>query len=80
MTRQLRTGRGRNGLILANGGTVTYQYVICLSSRPPANGSSYPDNPLPPMVEDVAIPEVDAVAEGEAVLEVSKRSFILRIQ
>lgn len=72
MTRQLRSGKGRNGLVLANGGTVTYQYAVCLSSQAPSN-SSYPEkNPLPPVVDDVPVPKVDAVAEGDAVVEVSR--------
>jgi hypothetical protein len=69
MVRQLRKGRGRNGLVLANGGIVTYEYVVCLSSKP--RNSPFPDrNPLPEYVTDEPIPPVDEKAEGEAVIEV----------
>jgi hypothetical protein len=73
MTRQLRRGkRSSNGLVLANGGVVTYQHVICLSSQPRRDGSPYPDtNPLPEAVTDVPVPPVDEQAEGEATIEVS---------
>ena len=72
MTRRLRQGKGQHGLVLANGGVVTYQHAICLSSRPRRDGSPYPDtNPLPEVITDVAVPVVDDWAEGEAVVEVS---------
>jgi hypothetical protein len=83
MTRQLRKGKGkgerRNGLILANGGWVTYQHVICLSTMPRRQqggaGAAYPDTaPLPDGVTDVPVPPVDVkVDEGEqdSVIEVS---------
>ena len=38
----------KNGLILANGGMLTYQHVIVLSTHPRIDNSSYPvSNPLP---------------------------------
>jgi Thiolase-like protein type 1 additional C-terminal domain len=72
MTRQLRTGnKGKHGLILANGGVITYQHVICLSSQPRRDGSPYPaKNPLPETIQDVLVPPIDAQPEGEAVIEV----------
>jgi hypothetical protein len=70
MVRELRKGRGKNGFVLANGGVVTYEYVVCLSSKP--RNSPFPDrNPLPEYVADEPIPPVDEKAEGEAVIEVS---------
>ncbi|KIW15973.1 hypothetical protein PV08_06023 [Exophiala spinifera] len=72
MTRQLRQGKGRNGLILANGGWVTYQHVLCLSTMRRRGGTAYPDHaPLPDHVTDVPIPQVDIKVEGdqEAVIE-----------
>jgi hypothetical protein len=69
--RNLRRGKYRNGLILANGGVCTYQHVICLSSQPRKDGSLYPaKNPLPPVVTDWYVPPVDAQAEGVAIVEV----------
>ncbi|KAG0649422.1 hypothetical protein D0Z07_4488 [Hyphodiscus hymeniophilus] len=70
MTRELRKGKSRHGLVLANGGMLTHQHVVCLSTQPRKDGSPYPkNNPLPHLVEDVFCPPVDEKAEGEAVVE-----------
>ena len=72
MVRHLRRGQGKNGLVLANGGTVTYQHVICLSSQPRKDGSPYPiKNPLPDNLESESHPVVDTNGEGEVSIEVS---------
>ena len=71
MVRQLRQGRGKTGLVLANGGVVTYQAVVCLSSSPRRDGLPYPTtNPLKETTSDVQVPPVDAKADGEAIVEV----------
>lgn len=76
MVRRLRSGRSKTGLVLANGGTVTYQHVVCLSSQP--RRTPYPDrNPLPEILKDEPVPEIDAQAEGEAMIEVGSFSFEL---
>ena len=73
MVRQLRRGPGKNGLVLANGGVVTYQNVVCLSSSPRKDGSSYPATaPLPGLITDVQVPVVVEKAEGGATVEVSR--------
>ena len=78
MVRQLRGGNGQNGLILANGGVLTYQHALCLSTRPRRNGSAYPDrNPLPSHVTDMPIPKPTVQASGEAIIEASPLSFPL---
>lgn len=78
MTRQLRAGEGKNGLVLANGGVMTYQHVVCLSSSPRCDGSPYPDRPpLPDVIDDVPVPTVDAEVEGEAYIEVTIDSLRL---
>jgi hypothetical protein len=70
MVRELRKGKARNGLVLANGGMLTYQYVVCLSNQP--QNSPYPDlDPLPDLLDDQRVPAVDEKVEGEAVIEVS---------
>lgn len=72
MVRKLRTGKGKNGLVLANGGVITYQYVVCLSSTPRNDSSPYPEeNPLPDTITDWYVPPIDEAAEGEATIEVS---------
>ncbi|KAF2840135.1 hypothetical protein M501DRAFT_952176 [Patellaria atrata CBS 101060] len=76
MTRALRHGPSTTGLILANGGVLTYQHAVCLSSKPRADGKPYPDhNPLPLVLDDVPGPPVEAQAEGEAVIETYTVSF-----
>jgi len=78
MTRELRKGNGKYGLVLANGGVVTHQHVVCLSTRPRKDGSSYPEkNPLPHLIEDVFCPPVDEKVEGEAIVEVFSKSLFL---
>lgn len=72
MVRQLRKGNGKTGLVLANGGVVTYQAAVCLSSSPRRDGLPYPTTkPLPEVTGDVQTPVVDEIAEGDAVVEVS---------
>lgn len=81
MTRQLRSPKKADkpstGLILANGGVLTYQHVVCLSSHPRKNNNTaYPAaNPLPagpPRLEDA--PGVQVEAEGVGVIEVRSRN------
>lgn len=70
MTRQLRTKKAKTGLILANGGVLSYQHCIVLSSQP--QKSSYPNkNPLPEMITDVPVPVIEGKPEGEAIIEVN---------
>ncbi|KAJ9608246.1 hypothetical protein H2200_007234 [Cladophialophora chaetospira] len=66
LTRQLRRGAGRNGLILANGGVMTYQHVLCLSTMRRRDGSPYPEKDvLPEYVTDIPVPKVIAKVERE---------------
>ena len=54
--------------MLCNGGVLSYQHVVVLSSAPPS--SAYPaENPLPGEITDVEVPEMEVRAEGEAVVE-----------
>ena len=70
MTRAIREGRGKTGLVLCNGGVLSYQHVVVLR-REPRNDGRYPEgNPLPGKLEDLEVPEVAFGAEGEAVVEV----------
>lgn len=68
MTRQLRNGKGRNGLVLANGGVLSYQHVVCLSSQP--RNRPYPDN-RGLAAYNKPKPLVSGEADGPAVIEVS---------
>ncbi|KAF2723013.1 hypothetical protein K431DRAFT_265670 [Polychaeton citri CBS 116435] len=71
MTRQLRMGKGNHGLVLANGGVLTYQHAVVLSRRPPVSGHRYLELPPleAPFEEEESSPRVVEVAEGEAVIE-----------
>ncbi|TEY83824.1 hypothetical protein BOTCAL_0024g00330 [Botryotinia calthae] len=64
MTRQLRNKKGEvsnrknagvfNGLILANGGVLTYQHVVCLSTKPRSDGKEYQNgNPCASIVQSL---------------------------
>ena len=80
MVRQLRQCENHhNGLILANGGVLTYQHALCLTNHPRRDGSPYPmKNPLPDQLEDVRVPAIAIAAEGEAIIEVfPPHSFLL---
>jgi hypothetical protein len=72
MTRQLRSARGTNGLILANGGVATYQHVLILSRNPRVDNSPYPTtNPLPEtLTAEYPSPAIAENPEGEAIIEV----------
>lgn len=72
MTRQIRKGNHRTGLILANGGLLTYQHVLCLSSMPRKDGLLYPlaDTHQPTLAKGLTRPPFDETAEGEATIEV----------
>jgi hypothetical protein len=69
MTRQLRDGKGKKGLVLCNGGVLSYQYVVVLSDEARKQGTYPVVNPLPEILEDVEVPELAVAAEGDAVVE-----------
>ncbi|GES57125.1 acetyl-CoA acetyltransferase [Aspergillus terreus] len=70
VVRDIRAGRGRTGLVLANGGVLSYHYTVCLSAAPRADGSPYPaQNPLPEHAEGISAPPITAKAAGRAVIE-----------
>lgn len=70
MTRQIRSGRGKKGLVLCNGGVLSYQYVVVLGKEPRKEGRYPEKNPLPEKVDDVECPELAVEAEGDAIVEV----------
>lgn len=74
MVRQLRMRHhGRSparGLILANGGTLTCENAICLSTEPRESHTVYPLLDILPDTSIEQPPQVEAEAEGEAVIEV----------
>lgn len=79
MVRQLRGGSPRNGLILANGGFLSYQHAICISNKPRKDGSTYPDSSnLKSPTTDV-MPTISAEAEGKSKIEVSQTNKFLKL-
>jgi hypothetical protein len=73
MVRHLRKSNDKYGLILANGGVVTYQHVVCLSKNAPDRNKSYPEkNPLPEYVTNISTPQIEEFPEGPAVIEVGE--------
>lgn len=73
MVREIRKGTFQTGLVLANGGIMTYQYAVCLSKDPRKDNSPFPtEDILPAMITDVPIPETDEIADGEASVEVTR--------
>ncbi|CAN8101995.1 unnamed protein product [Discula destructiva] len=70
MTRQIRSGKIRNGLVLANGGVLSYQHAIILSSSRRKDDLPYPDSRIDSdSVVQSPAPTVAAFAEGEAIIE-----------
>jgi acetyl-CoA acetyltransferase len=69
MTRRLRQGAQKNGLVLANGGVLSYQHVVVLSNEP--RKKAYPDkHALPEHCEQLAADQFTQVAkEGHATIE-----------
>lgn len=77
MTRKVRSDKVRNGLVLANGGVLSYQHAICLSSRPRKDGSPYPDSrSFSDNVVGGSAPVVEVFAEGKATIEVSMIRYL----
>ena len=66
----------KTGLVLANGGVLTYQHVVVLSSTPPS--SSYPaEAPLPEILPPRVAnpPRIATAPRGKAVIETYTVSF-----
>lgn len=69
MSRQLRARKAKTGLVLANGGVLSYQHALCLSSEPRREGTSYPDSRGFSGAVVGAPAPVEPFAQGEAVIE-----------
>ncbi|KAJ5963886.1 Thiolase [Penicillium vulpinum] len=70
VVRDLRARRGIHGLVLANGGVLSYHHAVCLSVRPRAGRSSYPSQaPLPEYSRDITSPPIAVKANGRAIIE-----------
>ncbi|OAF98899.1 acetyl-CoA acetyltransferase-like protein [Paraphaeosphaeria sporulosa] len=67
MTRAIRQGKGMTGLVLCNGGVMSYQHVVVLSKAPRTRGA-YPQETSLPQREN-AVPDIEERPEGEAEVE-----------
>jgi hypothetical protein len=70
MTRLIRSGKHRNGLVLANGGVLSWQHAICLSAQPRKNLAPYLKREVLDNGQISQGPEIIAQARGEAIIEV----------
>jgi len=69
MTRQLRSRKGKKGLVLCNGGVLSYQHVVVLGTAP--RSSEYPvEKVLPEVLSDLKVPELAELAQGQCFVEV----------
>jgi hypothetical protein len=71
MTREIRAGKGRKGLVLCNGGVMSYQHAVVLSKDPRTSGVYPQENSPPRGITDITVPDIDERPEGEAEVEVS---------
>ncbi|WZH46882.1 TLP1_add_C domain-containing protein [Fusarium acuminatum] len=69
MTRVIRSRKHRNGLVLANGGVLSWQHAICLSAQPQKNLAPYLKREVLDNGQVSQGPEFSAQARGEARIE-----------
>ncbi|GKU07933.1 hypothetical protein FLAG1_10956 [Fusarium langsethiae] len=69
MVRVIRNGKYQNGLVLANGGVVSWQHAVCLSACPKRHGSAYREQPVLDNGQTCQGPAFTAQAQGEAIIE-----------
>jgi hypothetical protein len=75
MTRVIRSRKHRNGLVLANGGVLSWQHAICLSAQPQKNLAPYLKREVLDNGQVSQGPEFSAQARGEARIEVCPLPF-----
>lgn len=69
ISRQLRAQKAKTGLVLANGGVLSYQHALCLSSEPQRGEASYPDSRWSSGAVVGSPAAVEPFAQGQAVVE-----------
>ncbi|KAL6914781.1 hypothetical protein FSST1_012541 [Fusarium sambucinum] len=69
MVRVIRSGKHQNGLVLANGGVLSWQHALCLSAQPKRNCSPYQAQRLLDNGQTSQGPTFTPEAQGEAIIE-----------
>ncbi|KAG8670488.1 hypothetical protein FPOAC2_09846 [Fusarium poae] len=69
MVRVIRNGKYQNGLVLANGGVLSWQHAICLSAQPKRNGSPYQVQNVLDNGQMSQGPAFTSKAQGKAIIE-----------
>lgn len=72
MARAIRQDKYQNGLVLANGGVMSWQHAICLSAQPKRDDSPYKSATFLDNGQKSQGPEFIEKARGEATIEVCK--------
>jgi hypothetical protein len=70
MTRVIRRREHQNGLVLANGGVLSWQHALCLSAYPRRDASAYVRREILDNGDVPQGPAFTPTAKGEAVIEV----------
>ncbi|KAM0354991.1 hypothetical protein ACHAPU_000835 [Fusarium lateritium] len=70
MTRVIRSGKYRTGLVLANGGVLSWQHAICMSAQPRKNHAPYSKEGVLDNSQISQGPNIALKAQGEATIEV----------
>ncbi|KAG8361680.1 hypothetical protein FVEN_g1009 [Fusarium venenatum] len=69
MVKVIRNGKYQNGLVLANGGVLSWQHAICLSAQPKRKGSSYQAQRVLDNGQTSQGPAFTDEAQGGAIIE-----------
>ncbi|KAI7759141.1 hypothetical protein LZL87_013346 [Fusarium oxysporum] len=69
MTRVIRSRKHQNGLVLANGGVLSWQHALCLSAQPRRDASTYVKREVLDNGDVSQGPAFASTAQGEAVIE-----------
>lgn len=70
MTRVIRNRKHQTGLVLANGGILSWQHALCLSAQPRRNTSKYVKRQVLDNGDVSQGPAFTPTAKGEAAIEV----------
>ena len=77
MVRLVRNGVHNTGMVVANGGYMTYHHAVCLSRyAPDPLKPGYAETvPLPSILNDIPVPDFEHKPNGVALIEVFRICF-----